>query len=169
MKTLIISLFVMSAFFACAQEYETPKVNLGLGMGMDYGGFGARLSVSPVPVFGVFGAAGFNLHKVGVNFGGILRLRPEKKICPVLMGMYGYNGVIVVVGKSEYNKTYYGPTVAGGMELRFKSGNYLNFELLVPFRQQEWEDDWRAIEDDPDVNIAEPLPVGIGLGFHFKI
>src|SRR5688500_2681995 len=106
MKTLFTIVVILISFHCSLAQYdpnyvpeeEPSMVNFGLGIGLSYGGIGARLEFLPVQNFALFAGAGFNFHKVGFNAGGIVRFLPEKRACPILMGMYGYNGVIVVVG-----------------------------------------------------------------------
>jgi hypothetical protein len=151
-------------------ESVSSPFNGGVGLGLSYGGIGGRLSYFPQKNIGLFGAVGYNFHKAGFNFGTIARILPDKKICPHLMAMYGYNAVIVVVGADEFNQTYYGLTLGGGMELRTgRSGNYVNFELLVPLRSQEYKDDMNALLNNPAIEISELLPVTLSVGYHFKI
>jgi hypothetical protein len=178
MKNLLAFLFVWSALLAHAQydpdykKYEEPEspFSMGLGIGIDYGQIGAKISGFPVKHFGLFAGVGYNLLKVGYNFGGIGRILPGKKVCPYVTGMYGNNAVIVVVGASHYDKAYYGPTFGGGIELHFgKKQKYMNFGLLVPVRSQEYYDDWDKIRANPNIETTDPLPVGITIGYHFKI
>ncbi len=174
MKKIIISLLVLASFCVHAQDYyelpteeeEMSPVNFGVGLGLSYGGIGARLSAFPIPNVGVFGAVGYNLHKAGYNVGGIVRVLPKKRVCPVVMGMYGYNAVIIVTGADEYNKTYYGTSFGGGVEIRFRNSTFLNLELLMPVRSQEWRDDFDFLLNNPAIEITEPLPVTFSIGYH---
>ena len=69
-----------------AQENSTPsKVNLGLGMGLDYGGFGRRISFVPTKSFALFGGFGYNLLGLGYNVGGTYRILPDKKFAQPLV------------------------------------------------------------------------------------
>lgn len=177
-KSIVCSLFIfLSAFTYAQSDSENPasddessvSVNFGVGLGLSYGGIGARLSVFPISHFGVFGAIGYNLHKAGYNVGGILRMLPENKFCPVLMGMYGYNGVVVVQGADQYNKTYYGPSFGGGAEIRFNDGQtFLNLELLLPLRSEQWSKDVDNLVNNPAIEITRPLPVTFSIGYHTK-
>jgi hypothetical protein len=178
MKFLLAGMFALCSLLAVAQydpdykakEPESP-LNVGLGLGMDYGGLGVKFSAFPVKYFGLFGGAGYNLVKAGLNGGAILRVLPAKKVCPYVTGMYGYNGVILVQNADQYNKVYYGPTFGGGIELHFRSNqNFMNFGLLVPLRSQKFYDDWDVVKSLPGItNVSDPLPFGISIGYHFKL
>jgi hypothetical protein len=175
-KAIIFGLFVALSFSVYAQsenpyadEESSGSVNFGVGLGLSYGGIGARLSVFPISHVGAFGAIGYNFHKAGYNIGGIFRMLPEKKVCPVLMGMYGYNGVVIVQGADQYNKTYYGPSFGAGAEIRFHDGQtFLNLELLLPLRSAQWDTDVDNLLNNPDIEITRPLPVTFSIGYHTK-
>jgi hypothetical protein len=83
--------------------------------------------------------------------------------------MYGYNGVIKVENASMYDKIYYGPSLSAGVEIHFKrKPNYLNVELVVPFRSQAFHDDWDKVKQLSNITIqADPLPVAVSVGYHF--
>jgi hypothetical protein len=176
---LICLLAFCSAYAQFDPNYKTNKeveyedaipVNVGLGIGISYGGIGGRLTYFPQRSIGLFAAAGYNLHKAGFNGGLVARILPDKKVCPIAMAMYGYNAVIVVEGASEYNKTYYGPSFGGGIELRMgQNGNYMNFELLLPIRSQDYRDDMDALQNNPSIEITEASPVSLSIGYHFVI
>jgi hypothetical protein len=177
-KTIICALFILLSFSLHAQyeqedSYDegesSVSFNFGLGLGMSYGGVGVRLSVFPTANVGVFGALGYNLHKAGYNFGGIVRALPKSRVCPLLIGMYGYNGVIVVKGAEQYNKTYYGPSFGGGMEIRSRNGqNFLNIELLYPVRSKQWDRDVDGLLNNSAIEMTRPLPVTFSIGYHMK-
>jgi len=152
-----------------AQENSTPsKVNLGLGMGLDYGGFGGRFTFVPAKNFALFGGVGYNLLGLGYNFGGTYRILPDKRICPTISAMYGYNGVIKISGAWSFEETYFGPTFGIGLEFRPQRKGYWNLELLVPIRSKDYHDDMDAIKNDPNIELkSEPLPIGISVGYHF--
>jgi hypothetical protein len=186
MKNLLFVILLLCAIRVSAQydpDYKNKKekvvneepspVNCGLGLGLSYGGIGARVSVFPIHQVGIFGAVGYNLMKAGYNVGGIFRILPKQKICPVVMAMYGYNAVILISGTDQFNKTYYGPSFGGGMEIRFKNHqNYLNIETLIPIRSKQWENDIDVIRNLYNQNIiegfTEPSPITICLGYHIR-
>jgi hypothetical protein len=153
---------------ALAEAEEESHLHLGIGLGQGYGGIGFRLTALPVKQLGIFGGLGYNLHKAGWNLGAVVRLM-DKRVKPTLMVMYGYNAVIVVKGADKYNKTYYGPSIGGGIELHKKHGNdFWNFELIIPLRPQAYRDDLKALQNNTAITISEPPPFTIGVGYHFQ-
>lgn len=170
---LIATLSTASAQYIENYQPEAPVtiVKFGLGIGLDYGGIGTRLTITPTNKFGVFIAVGYNLDKAGLNGGLTYKFLPDKRVTPVAHIMYGYNAVIVVEGADQYNKTYYGLSAGGGIELNMrKSKNYWSFEVLYSFKSSEYEDDWDALQNNSSIEIlSEPLPVTISIGYHFNI
>jgi hypothetical protein len=154
-------------------EYEErgPFANLGVGLGLDYGGIGARLSILPVKAVALFGAVGYNLNGVGFNAGASFQLMPKKKLTPTIKVMYGYNAVIVVKGTDQYDKTYNGVSFGGGIQLNSKSGNnFFSAALLIPLRSQEYHDDVEDLLNNSQVTgVTELPPIAISVGYHFKI
>lgn len=151
------------------KETKSINVDLGVGLGLDYGGIGAKLTVSPVKHVGLFGSLGYNLNGAGYNFGIIGRFLPDGKVCPYGTLMYGYNAVIVVDGASQYNQTYYGPSFGAGIELRTRNDKFWTFGLLFPIRAKEYHDDIDALQNNPAIEMSEPLPIVISVGYHFKL
>jgi len=180
MKLSTLCLFIFLAHYSLAQDdeyYKTdriesqPKVNIGLGIGLDYGGIGGRVTYLPIKVIGVFAALGYALVDVGYNVGAQFRILPDGRLCPTVGFMYGYNGVIKIQNASTLDKIYYGPSLSAGLEIHFKGKpNYLNIELVVPFRSKEFHDDWDRIKQLPNISIqADPLPIAISVGYHFAL
>ncbi len=172
----LISLFsflsiVVNAQFEIPEEdvYPETNQNIGFGMGLEYGGLGGRVVLVTSSYVDLFGGVGFNFNGAGFNAGLSYRITPGKQYVPYLSAMYGYNAVIAVEGLDEYDKTYYGPTLGFGIQLhtKKKKKNYINAELLVPFRSSEFDRDFEIVENDPRVDIiAKPWPVLIGVGYH---
>lgn len=151
------------------RETKTVNVNIGIGMGLDYGGLGGKLSVQPVPQVSIFGGLGYNLNGMGYNVGIAGRFLPEAKACPYVSLMYGYNGVVVIDGMSSENKTYYGVSLGAGVELKTRNGKFWNFELILPFRSEEYHDQIDRLMNDPNIEMTEPLPITIAVGYHFPL
>jgi hypothetical protein len=152
-------------------ETKTVNISVGIGLGLDYGGIGGKLAFVPTPNVALFGSIGYNFNGAGYNGGIIFRMKPDGKVCPYLTGMYGYNAVIVVDGLDEANKTYYGPSFGGGIELhRRDKPNYWNFGLLFPVRSKEYRDDMEALKNNPNIEFTNTLlPFTISVGYHFAI
>jgi len=137
---------------------------------LDYGGFGGRLSFLPTQNIALFGALGYNLNGAGFNAGAQYRFSPDKPICPTLGAFYGYNAVIVVQGAEQHDKTYYGPNFSFGLEFKAKRKpkNFSTIELIIPLRSDQYSKDFKALEDDPSIEIkSKPLPITISFGYHF--
>lgn len=172
MKKIFIIVLAMAMTILVYGQENTPavsKMNLGLGFGLDYGGFGARFTYLPVEKLGVFGALGYNLDGAGFNGGLTYRVSPSKNICPTISAMYGYNAVIIIEGAEAYNGTYYGPSIGAGIEWKLGNGkSFWTAELLVPFRSTHFNDDWDAIKDNPNIKVkSDILPIAISVGYHF--
>lgn len=155
-------------------ESGIGNLHLGIGIGLDYGGFGGRLTFIPGDAsktsVGIFVATGFALNGLGFNAGLNLRIG-QQRLVPTISAMYGYNGVIKVIGASQYDKTYYGPSVAIGFEnkTRNSNDNYIHLELVIPFRSAAFHNDIKALQNNPSIEINAPSPVLISIGYHFKI
>jgi hypothetical protein len=172
-KVLTVFMLVLISLNAYAQDLlddtDRSKGNLGFGLGVSYGGIGARLSYLPVSQVALFGAGGYNFNGFGYNVGAQFRLSTSKKAVPYAIAMYGYNGVIVVRGLEYSNKTFYGMTAGGGVEIHQMNGqNFFTIELLYPFRSQEFWDSVEMLKNDPNIEMTGPLPVAFSFGYHIK-
>jgi hypothetical protein len=158
------------------QKYEFPRYSdIGLGLGLDYGGvLGAKYTYTPVKYFGVFAAGGLQFGgfgwQVGVK-GYFIPKTSKKGFRPNFKVMYGVNTAIYVVNAEEYNELYKGITIGPGMEIRFgrmkKKG--LDIDINFPFRSQEYKDDWEKVKNDPRITDAvDPLPFAISIGYHME-
>lgn len=178
MKKVLFFLLATSAYPLFGQDYNEyelidpdPKMNIGLGIGLDYGGLGGRLTFLPVKKIGIFGSVGYAIVDFGYNVGATLRITPDNKICPTVAFMYGYNGIINVRNAAKYDKIYYGTSLAAGLEIHFKAKpNFLNAELVIPFRPESFYDDWDKIKQMSNLSVqSEALPVAISIGYHFAL
>lgn len=148
-----------------------PLFSAGTGIGLDYGGFGLRVTSLSTKHLSIFIGLGYNSLNMGVNLGGLIRFLPSRMFCPTFCGMYGYNAMIVIAGDKNITETYYGPSFGVGFELRSKKlKNYLSFGLIMPVRSQNYEDDMNAIRRNPNATITkEPADAIITLGYHVII
>ncbi|MEJ1241207.1 hypothetical protein WBG78_23870 [Chryseolinea sp. T2] len=169
MKTALASLLVILSYTLHAQNLNSRhKINIGLGVGMDYGGLGGRVTYLPIERLGLFACAGYNLNGVGYNAGAQF-LFPKNRHAFYLTAMYGYNAVLVMTGDSNDGGIYYGVTAGVGYLFKIGSrGNFWNFELLVPFRNSNFYDDYDAL-NSMGTNMSAALPVGFSVGYHFSV
>lgn len=171
MKILIIPLLLITSLLFAQHDttYSKPQVNIGLGAGLDYGGFGIRATVKPINRFGLFGAGGYNLDGVGFNLGAQYYFNLGSQSF-YLTGMYGYNGVIIVTGDIEDKATYYGVSAGLGYQFVFKHarGSTIHFELLLPFRSQAFEDDLDTLKA-LGAEVRDALPIAISIGYHIRL
>lgn len=166
---------------AAEQKIPVPKsyrhfdrVSMGLGIGMDYGGIGLNLLAYPQKHIGVFLGGGYNLNGFGYNTGLKIRMfqaarKPDAHF--FIMGMYGYNLVVVVKNAVSLSKTFYGPSAGIGLDTRFnrrKDIGYGSFALIVPFRSTEarnYMEDLRSV----GATGKDPLPFAISVGYRITI
>lgn len=149
--------------------------SLGLGMGLDYGGFGVNALFYPSSNLGFFVGAGYAV--IGISFNGGIKYRFISKekfrvFVPYVEAMYGYNAVIAVKNKNEYNKFFYGPTLGLGLDIKFKPQRkgYWTFALLIPIRSSDAKAYMDDLEKNHYVKFENELPpVLISFGYRMTI
>jgi hypothetical protein len=175
MKKFIFILFlIVPAMRAYPQDSiaispSSSKFSLGAGIGLDYGGYGFRLSASPSESVVIFGDLGYNLLEIGYGAGLDFRLIPKSNVCPYFGVLYGYNAVIKIENANNLSQSYFGPSLNFGVEFRSKrKPNYLNLELVVPFRSRQFHDDYNELKNNYGVVFKNSLyPVAFSIGYHF--
>lgn len=169
--TLLLFLTLINEGHSQEQKNQKrPVAYGGIGAGLDYGGFGMKAEFLPSKYLGIFAGAGFNLDGVGLNGGISTSLMPDKNTSVFLMVMYGYNGVIVLKsnfsGASSYH-TYYGVSVGGGFDFKVgKNRNKVNLGIIVPFRSEEFDDDYERFSAGGYSFNIKPTNVLITVGFN---
>jgi hypothetical protein len=154
---------------------QTDKVSIGIGAGLDFGGFGGNIIYYPIQNVGLFGGVGYALAGAGYNVGLKFRYIPDKptsKIDPYGMIMYGYNAAIAVLNAKQYNKLFYGPTLGIGIDFHRKPMNkgYWSFALLIPIRSSAVNEYMDDLENNHGAEFQNRLfPVGISVGYKFII
>ncbi|XZF14419.1 hypothetical protein ACTHGU_21765 [Chitinophagaceae bacterium MMS25-I14] len=154
------------------KKKKQVEISVGFGLGLDYGGIGARVEVRPVDYLGIFAGGGYNLNALGYNVGVKANLLHQHRVQPFATAMYGYNGVIVVRNEERYNRTYYGPTAGGGIDILLGRKRNARFSagILVPFRNSSFQDDYDRLKNDPNIKFNnDPSPIAITIGFNFKL
>ena len=177
MKTLTNIVFCFLTISLYGQTYvrenadvdeSFSKANLGIGIGLDYGGIGGRLSITPSRNFGLFGGVGYAIAGVGYNVGLNGLFNYKKRAQGYLTGMYGYNAALLVTGTVEFKKLYYGITFGGGLLLHSRNGqNYWNFGLLIPIRDPEFQNQITSFQNQ-GIDMSDVPPIGISVGYHIK-
>jgi hypothetical protein len=176
MKNILMVVFLFSYVgHVCGQDDESLEQthragDVGIGLGLDYGGIGARVGGLVSPGVELFLGVGYNIAEIGWNAGGLFRLAPDKRVCPTLTAMYGYNAVIVIKGPGQdLEKVYRGPSFGGGLEVKSRSSdNFWHFQLFVPIRSSEYKDDIDALDNDANIEMTKPWPITISVGYHFS-
>lgn len=151
------------------------QLSIGLGMGLDHGGFGGNLNFYPVKNVGLFGGVGYALAGVGFNAGARFRLIPgmyDAKVHPFAIVMYGYNAAISISNRTDLNKLFYGPSVGVGLDFHrnhLKRG-YWSFAVLLPIRKAEVNEYMDMLETNYGVDFSNKLfPIAISIGYKIII
>lgn len=158
-------------------QASTPvdQLSIGIGGGLDYGGFGGNLSYYPAKSVGLFGGVGYAIVGVGFNAGMKYRYIPKKpdaRVRPFALAMYGYNAAILVINASQHNKLFYGPTLGAGIDFHRnpQKRGYWSFGLFVPIRSTEVDDYMDRLENDFGADFQNSLfPVAVSIGYRFII
>ena len=90
---------------------------------------------------------------------------------PTISVMYGYNAVIWVKNRSEYNRIFYGTSIGIGLDAHFKPKNagYWAFELFYPIRGAEVNDYINDLKDNHGATLNELTPITFSIGRRFII
>src|SRR5690606_34905330 len=147
----VVSIIAVPKVFA----QEENQVYLGLGLGFDYGGIGAKIEYMPVKHVGIVGSLGYNIINVSWNDGATYKIMLDKKVYVIPMVYYGYNGGSKISGAREYDMISYGFTAGLNVAIKTgKKGNKLSAGLFVPFRSQKFMDNYDAIKNDYRIKIG---------------
>lgn len=177
-KSLLLFLFALlgaklsmaqNSVAANEQGYK-PQLYIGFGTGNVYGGvIGVNLAYEPVKGLGISAGAGYYLAGLGYNGMIYYRFLADKKVNPLVYGLFGTNSVIKVVGAAHYNKIYTGPGLGLGSFFKVgRNANRIFVGLQYAFWSQRFEEGITAVKNDPSVgDISNPNHVGINVGFSF--
>lgn len=147
------------------EQVKRPNFYMGFGLGLDYGGIGAKVEYLPVNFLGLFGGVGYNLEGIGYNIGLSLRALPAQRFRPLLTGMYGYNAVLIIKDQFDNIKdktVYYGFSAGVGLEVDVnrKRTNKISAQVIFPFRNAQFD-------KDAEKYNATYSPIAISVGFNF--
>ena len=84
----------------------------------------------------------------------------KRKLRPNIKVMYGYTTLIDEPSAGMYNKTYYGFSLGLGTEVRFgrRKAYGFDFDVLFPFRSEEYEGAVAALKANPDISFTDNFP-----------
>lgn len=162
-----------------AQEYtiQEPKSSIGIGRGLDYGGFGFNITGFLDKSLSPFFCIGYNQLSPGLNGGLKYRfgnLSNPHKVSVFALAMYGYNGVLNIEGNDmfyhdKYQKTFYGPTFGIGLDTRGSSYSkgYWSFEFLIPIRPSDFQSTIDAYQNQGAKFITKPNQFSLSIGYNF--
>jgi hypothetical protein len=159
------------------EEYNPhPQYTIGLGIGLDHGGFGGRLTGYLTRDFGVFAGGGSNLNFFQYAVGAEFRFsgKTQKKYTPYLSAWYGTNATITFEdanGALLFDKTYNGFSLAIGLRYMsdFSNLGSWQFGLIFPFRDPQVQKDIDMIESMGGEFPVGLLPFGISIGYSITL
>jgi hypothetical protein len=186
MKSFSVALLLLLslALSANAQEQSTKKetsfsgmpnkqIGLGVGGGLEYGGFGLNVIAYPDPHFGLFLGVGYAIAGPGYNLGMKFMLcsdQPKHRTLGFAQLMYGYNAGVVVTNASKFNKVFYGPSMGLGVDIHSRKHptNCWSFGINLPYRSQKIDSyiEELKLEQGFEENY-NPLPVTFSVGIRF--
>jgi len=149
-KIIILILFV--AYYNSYVAHTSTEIkkqidmsSFGLGMGLDYGGIGINYTTYLQKNIGLFGGIGYSLFEASFNVGLKGRLISKGNpptINPFFTGMYGKNSFVYIKNATEFNKSFKGISVGGGLDIYLgrKKNGYWTFALLLPFDNSKQEE-----------------------------
>ncbi len=167
-KSYKLMLWLLSVSVIAANAQSAQKAFFGIGGGLDYGGLGLRGELQPNKNISIFVGAGYNFAAPAFNAGASYKIVTGGRAQPFLTAMYGYNAVIKI--KNAFADDYYGFTTGVGCELYERDGKrkWL-FELLIPFRRQEFHDQYQELKDFGYEFNPGILPVTFTIGYNFLV
>ena len=149
---------------------QTDKATIGVGAGLDYGGFGINITRYLNKNVGLYAGVGYALADIGFNGGLKFRFISETPwlLTPFITAMYGYNTAVVVSNATIYNKMFYGPSIGFGLDFRGRpeKKGYFSLALLVPIRGPEVDSYLNNVRST-SVSISSPSPVVFSIGYRF--
>jgi hypothetical protein len=163
---------IKEQYTSASGGYEKENmVSLGIGLGMDHGGYGLNLAVYPEKHVGLFAGVGYAIVAPGFNGGIKLRLFSDG-VTPFVSAMYGYNAVISVQNAFQYNKIFYGMTYGLGVDMRVnpEKNGFFSFGLLIPIRDKAVEEYMDDLQKKHNVSFKSGLlPIGLSFSYRFII
>ncbi len=159
-----------------SEDVRKPDiVNIGMGIGFDYGGIGANFMVYPQKNIGIFIGCGYAFAGMGYNTGIKLRLTPGRSsvVNPYIIAMYGYNASVSITDNPQYDKLFYGPSLGFGIDIRSRkpsSSGYLSIALMIPIRNSDAQNYIDLLKTQYGASFDSNLPpIGFSIGYKFIV
>lgn len=173
----ILSVVVLILTFSNRNFAQIPnnvtqqKLYTGLGMGFEYGSLGCKIEYLPLRHIGGFIGLGYNFVGPGLNAGASIKMLPDKKITPVIVGMYGTNASVNVDNANYLNSVSFGFTLGGGGEFKVgRNKNKIQIGIYYPIRSKSFESHYKSLQNNPNLHFNYTLlPITASFGFNFRI
>lgn len=150
------------------RDIVVPHGSIGVGLGLDYGGFGARGTFYLTPHIDLFIAAGYAIADLGTNAGLIFQIAPKAMVHPTFSIMYGYNTALIIVGAPQLDKLYYGASAGVGIKIRVARVHNIHFSLILPRRPPEYFADTGPLRVTYSIQAPPDFLFSIGVLFGFR-
>ena len=174
MKKIILIVFIAFLFTGLlkAQDRTFNHFDIGVGMGINYGGFGWSVAFAPIPFVSIEGNCGYNMvEPVGGGAINVYIIPKDnaKTYSMAVKSMYGYNAVLLTVDGDMESKSFYGLSFGLSNELRFGSRKRsgINLDLIIPIRSSDVGDYYDELVDY-GYEMSSLFPVAISIGYHFE-
>ena len=175
-KYLTIAIILIFSTSVSGQHLASSKGQgaIGIGIGLPYGALGGKISYNVAEQTSVFTGIGYNLADVAYNIGLMYSFKSEKSREFYISGMYGRNASLIVEDFSpdgDFKESYLGPSFGAGLPA-FSSkneGSFWEVGLVVPIRSSDYNNDIDAIKNIPSIELTEPWPVLIVIGYNFGL
>ncbi len=167
----LVLIFSNKNFAQIPNNVTQQKLYTGLGMGFEYGSLGCKIEYLPLKHIGGFIGVGYNFVSPGLNAGVSFKMLPNKKITPVIVGMYGTNASVKVDNANYLNSVSFGFTLGGGGEFKVgRNKNKIQIGIYYPIRSKSFESHYKSLQDNPNLQFDYTLlPITASFGFNFRI
>ena len=154
------------------RSLKQDLVKLGIGVGLDYGGFfGANVMVTPHKRISFFAGGGYLISTAGFNVGARMNIVANPSTLHVLFleGMYGYNTFIYVKNMRSLNRAFYGPSLGIGFGRKMPGlGIIFESTVFLPIRGDDVDSYMRHLITRQGVVFENELPpIAISFGVKF--
>ncbi|EPR68247.1 hypothetical protein ADICYQ_2717 [Cyclobacterium qasimii M12-11B] len=166
----------MLSFSAFSQKdhlsSQAGRANVGIGVGLPYGGIGLRMGTNVAKGVNLFGGVGYQIADIGYNLGIIKDFESKGMAQFYLSGMVGTNAAIKIDGLPQSSKTYFGPSLGTGIKLNSnrKEGNFWDMGIIIPIRSSVYKSDLNGLKQDARITgLTEPWPVLLVFAYNFNL